>query len=250
MKTELSDLLELAAAAQGSWEPHWSGFVPGADQEAALDSLEALSELTVHRWGGFAAAERQRFVLVHSELACDLSALQDQDLIGVELLGNFLFDPAEADDFRQALLQAGLPAAGIGDIWLRGDRGAQAVLQSNAAELLAEHEVLVRTVPITVQLRPLAELQPPPPRQPRRFSSVEASLRLDAVGSAGFGLSRSRMAGLIRAGAVRLNWQPATSPSKELRCGDCVQLQNRGELVLEGAELTKKNRWRVALIRR
>ena len=78
---------------------------------------------------------------------------------------------------------------------------------------------------------------------------MEASLRLDAVGSAGFGVSRNRMAELIRSGAVRINWQPATSPSRELRCGDRVQLQNRGELVLERAERTQKQRWRVELSR-
>jgi RNA-binding protein YlmH len=35
------------------------------------------------------------------------------------------------------------------------------------------------------------------------FTSIEASLRLDAVGSAGFRMSRSKMADLISSGAVK-----------------------------------------------
>ena len=41
-----------------------------------------------------------------------------------------------------------------------------------------------------------------------------------------------------------------SSPSKEITSGDRVQLQGKGELMIETAELTKKNRWRIELIRR
>lgn len=245
-----ASLLDLAEAAQRSWQPQWSGFLDGSAQESALHELGSLSELSLRRWGGFAGAERQRFVLSHADLGDGLEDLANHDLVGVELLGNFLFDPAEPDDFRRALHSVGLPDEAIGDIWLRGDRGAQAVAVGSAVQGLEQQPLEVRSVSVTAQLRPLESLQPPPPRQARRLTSVEASLRLDAIASAGFGLSRSRMAELIRAGAVRINWQPVTSPSRELGCGDQVQLQSRGELVLESAELTKKNRWRVSMLRR
>jgi RNA-binding protein YlmH len=142
-----------------------------------------------------------------------------------------------------------MPSAALGDLWLRGDRGAQAIALADAATALEGRDLTVRTVGVSVLQRPLDALQLPQPRKPRRLSSVEASLRLDAVGSAGFGVSRSRMSALIRQGAVRLNWQPVSSPSKELTCGDRVQLQGRGELILERAELTQKQRWRVELLR-
>jgi len=78
---------------------------------------------------------------------------------------------------------------------------------------------------------------------------VEASLRLDAVASAGLGLSRNRMAEQIRAGAVRVNWQVVTSPSRELRCGDRVRLEGRGELEVLEIQPTKRDRWRLQLRR-
>jgi RNA-binding protein YlmH len=78
---------------------------------------------------------------------------------------------------------------------------------------------------------------------------VEASQRLDAVASAGFGLSRNRMATLIREGAVRIDWKVVTSPSRELAVGERVQLEGRGELRVEAVSETKRGRWRIHLIR-
>ena len=107
----------------------------------------------------------------------------------------------------------------------------------------------MRTVEVQLEARSLDQLQLPAQRQPRRFHTVEASLRLDAVASAGFGISRSRMAELIRQGSVRLNWQPITSPSRLLVAGDRVQLEGRGELRLDSATATKRERWRIELVR-
>jgi RNA-binding protein YlmH len=58
------------------------------------------------------------------------------------------------------------------------------------------------------------------------------------------------MAELVRSGAVRINWQPTNSPSRELGLGDRVQLEGRGELELLEVQLTKRDRWRLVLQRR
>jgi photosystem II S4 domain protein len=170
-------------------------------------------------------------------------------LMGLEISGNFLFDPAERTDFRAGLLALGPPEDTLGDIWVRGDRGAQAVVTAEQAAALDGRPTSVRTVEVRLEARPLDQLQLPAQRQPRRFQTVEASLRLDAVASAGFGISRNRMAELIRQGSVRINWQPITSPSRLLVAGDRVQLEGRGELRLEAVQATKRDRWRIALVR-
>jgi photosystem II S4 domain protein len=243
----LAALISQAETALRTWEPQWSPFVGAAVLEEANLRLGALSELQLSSWGGHPHAERRRLQLGRAEL--EPAATATADLAGVELLGNFLFDPATPDDFRTALLASGVEAGDLGDLWVRGDRGAQAIVTAAAAAALNGCSIQVRSVPTQASGRTLDSLQLPTPRLPRRLSTVEASLRLDAVGSAGFGLSRSRMAELIRQGAVRLNWQPVTSPSRELACGDRVQVQGRGELQVETAELTRKNRWRVELLR-
>jgi len=239
----------LAATALRSWEPQWTPFLEGDVRLQALQELASLGDLQVQSWGGYPGAERQRLLLAPSELPLEPPSAADDGLRGLELLGNFLFDPAEPDDFRQALHASGLEAGALGDLWLRGDRGAQGLVLGCAAGLLATEELIVRSVPVLVQERERGLLQLPAPRVARRFNSVEASLRLDAVGSAGFGVSRNRMAELIRSGAVRLNWSAVSTGSKELKIGDRIQLQGKGELVVEAAQLTKRNRWRVELLR-
>ena len=72
----------------------------------------------------------------------------------------------------------------------------------------------VRTVPVQTRAVALSELQVRAPRV-EELSSCESSLRLDAVASAGFRLSRGKMSDLIKSGrhlgegcAVRQQWPP------------------------------------------
>jgi len=58
------------------------------------------------------------------------------------------------------------------------------------------------------------------------------------------------MAELIRAGAVRVNWQVVSSPSRELRCGDRIRLEGKGELEILEIQATKRERWRLVMQRR
>ena len=168
----------------------------------------------------------------------------------MRLEGNFLFDRAEPEDMRQALIDLGVTADGIGDLWLRGDRGAQAVCTPDAAGRLNGQTGRVRDVTLTVEAVSIDSLQWPAQRLPKRFSSVEASRRLDAIASAGFGLSRSKVTRQIREGRLRLNWHPVRQASRDLNVGDRLQLQDRGSVEVLNLELTKRDRWRVEMLRR
>jgi photosystem II S4 domain protein len=265
----LEPLIASAETVLRTWQPQWTPFLGGALREEAEACLGQLSELTLHSDGGYPGAERRRLLLQRRESSQEPSQLAGElageragelagelpkelagELTGLEISGNFLFDPAEADDLRQALWAAGAAAADLGDVWRLGDRGGQAIVTRDLAQRLHGCQTNVRSVEVRLEARPLAELQLPAVRNPKRFSTVEASLRLDAVASAGFGLSRARMAELIRQGEVRINWRSVSSPSKELAVGDRVQLAGRGELELEQMALTKRDRWRLTLFRR
>jgi photosystem II S4 domain protein len=245
----LSALIEAAEAALRTWEPVWSGFVAAAEREEAMVLLGSLSELSLIGEGGYPGAERQRLLLQRAEAAVHPAGVAS-GLAGLEISGNFLFDPADAAAMAAALVAAGAAVQELGDLWLRGDRGAQAIVTEALARRLDGGTAQVGSVAVSFQWRPLEALQPPQPRLAKRLTTVEASLRLDAVASAGFGLSRARMAERIRAGAVRINWQPVTSPSRELSCGDRVRLDDRGELEVLAIERTKRDRFRLDLMRR
>jgi RNA-binding protein YlmH len=57
------------------------------------------------------------------------------------------------------------------------------------------------------------------------------------------------MAALIRQGAVRIDWQVVTSPSRELAVGDRIQLAEKGELVILAIEPTRRERFRIRMER-
>jgi photosystem II S4 domain protein len=249
----LEPLIASAETVLRTWQPQWTPFLGGALREEAESCLGQLSELALRSEGGYPGAERRRLLLRRRDSSQEPPALTGElagDLAGLEISGNFLFDPAESDDLRQALWAAGAADGALGDVWCLGDRGGQAIVTLELAQQLHDRQASLRTVEVRLEARPLAELQLPAVRQPRRLTTVEASLRLDAIASAGFGLSRSRMAELIRRGEVRINWRSASSPSRELALGDRVQLAGRGELELEQLALTKRDRWRLTLLRR
>jgi photosystem II S4 domain protein len=244
----LEPLIAAAEEALRTWEPVWTAFLAPELREEAEARLGGLSELSLASLGGVAGAERRRLLLQRVEVAQEPGSLS-APLTGLEISGNFLFDPAEPADVRAGLLAAGAEEGEIGDVWLRGERGGQAVLDPALAARLDGTAARVRTVEVRLEARPLVELQPPPARVARRISTVEASLRLDAVASAGFGVSRSRMAERIREGGVRVNWQPVHNPSRELSVGERVRLEGRGELRIEEVNETKRGRWRIVMER-
>jgi photosystem II S4 domain protein len=253
---ELEALIQLAEQVLRTWQPLWSPFVTAAVREEAAERLGCLSELSLGADGGWPQAERCRLLLSRSDAGIAAEADPGSTPIaGLELSGNFLFDAASPADFRDALANAGADPGELGDLWVRGDRGAQLLATPGLAARLLEAQatgapLLVRTVEVRIEGLTPDRLQFPSRPLPRRLSSVEASCRLDAVASAGFGLSRNRMGELIRSGAVRVNWTAVTSPSRELVAGERIQLEGRGELTIETVEATKRQRWWLQMTRR
>ena len=145
----------IAAAEQGlrSWEPVWTDFMDGGLREEAEQRLAALAELDLASWGGFPGAERRRLLLQRRETALAANALPS-GLLGLEISGNFLFDQAERADFRSGLLAAGASQGDLGDIWLRGDRGAQAIVTASLASALDGLGASVRSVEVRLEVRP------------------------------------------------------------------------------------------------
>lgn len=244
-------LQELADRCLRSRQPLWTGFWGPRVWEDALRRMAGLEDLQLRAEGGHPRAERRRlgFSLRCSpgESATPTDPAAPLGLL--DLTGDFLFDPASAGAVGAALQGLGAREDDLGDVLLRGDRGGLLIVTPELQQRFDGQTVQVGSVAARLAAAPWERLNAQP-LQERIISTVEASLRLDAVASAGFGLSRSRLADLIRQGRVRIDWQPVTSPSRELRLGQRVQLEGRGELELLAADLTRRDRWRLQLRRR
>ena len=106
----------------------------------------------------------------------------------------------------------------------------------------------VRSVPVRTQRIDISELKIREPKK-KELTTVEASLRLDAVASAGFGMSRSKMVDLIDSNDVRVNWKEVTQASSQVKTGDLIAIRGKGRLEVGEIAVTKKDRYRVQLTR-
>lgn len=241
----LARLIDLAEQSIRTWEPAISDFLSPPELTEAQERLGRLTELQLLPWGGYPQAERQRLAIARSEMPLEVEQIA---IAAVEIAGNFLFDPASHRDFLGSLLGTGLVREKVGDILVLGDRGAQALVVPELVEFLGIHLTQVRSVPVKSREIPLTELRVPTPRV-KQLTTVEASLRLDAIASAGFGLSRSKMVDLIAGGDVRVNWKSVTQPSTQLKSGDLVTVRGKGRLSIGEIQVTKKERYRLELTR-
>ncbi|UFP95925.1 photosystem II S4 domain protein [Gloeobacter morelensis] len=241
----LARVLDLAETALRDWSVVTSDFYSPPEVGECLDVFSRLVEVHATAWGGYPQAERRRIAVSRDNIAIETAAIP---LAAVDIRGNFLFDAASHRDFLGAILGTGIVRGKVGDILVLGDRGAQALVAPELVPFLQTSLTSVRTVPVQVVPIGFEELRIRPP-QTKEITSVEASLRIDAIGSAGFGLSRNKMVESIESGEVTLNWKTVTQPSKNVQTGDRITLRGRGRLEVGPVDTTKKGRYRVQMIR-
>ena len=151
---------------------------------------------------------------------------------------------------KSILIQNGVIEEKIGDIWTIGDRGAQGILDNLDIENLNEKFFYLRDVKVKINIVSLNELQIPVGRSKKIINTVEASKRLDAIASAGFRISRKKILERLETGALRLNGTKVNKPTITLKIGDKLQLENKGFVEILDLEITKRERWKVKLLRK
>ncbi|HIK36856.1 MAG: photosystem II S4 domain protein [Geminocystis sp.] len=244
-REEVAKILDKAEKALKTWELVITDFVSPAVLAEIERLFSNLTEVKLISWGGYATAERQRIGIFRQEMEADINQIP---LVALDIAGNFLFDTATHRDFLGAILATGIVRDKVGDIIVLGERGAQVIVTPEIAEFLETSLTRVRSVPVTVSRIELSQLKVSPPKT-KTMTTVEASCRLDAVASFGFGISRSKMASAIVNGDVRVNWKEVTQPSYNLRVGDLVSFRGKGRLQIDNIEVTKRERYRISLTR-
>jgi photosystem II S4 domain protein len=237
--------IDRAQQAMKTWEVILTDFLSPPEWEEIQQVFARLTEVQLLSWGGYPQAERQRMAIARSELSLDRSQVS---VAALDIAGNFLFDPATHRDFLGAILGTGIVREKVGDIIVLGERGAQAIVVPELVEFLEANLKQVRSVPVKTERIDLNQLKVREPKK-KELTSVEASLRLDAIASAGFGISRNQMVELIAAGDVRVNWKEVTQPSSLVKTGDLIAIRGKGRLQVGEIAVTKKDRYRVQLTR-
>jgi photosystem II S4 domain protein len=244
-RDSLARVIDLAEQAIKTWEVVLTDFFSPPELAEIQRVFGKLTEVQILASGGYPQAERQRIAITRSELPLDVSQVS---VALVDIAGNFLFDTASHRDFLGAMLGTGIVREKTGDIIVLGERGAQAIVVPELVEFLQMSLKQVRSV--AVQTRPVdfSELKVREPKK-KELTTVEASLRLDAVASAGFGMSRSKMVDFIEGGDVRVNWKDISQASAQVKSGDLIAIRGKGRLEVGDIAVTKKDRYRIQLTR-
>lgn len=238
-------VVDQADQAIKTWDVILSDFLSPPESVEVQRVFARLTDVQLVSWGGYPQAERQRLAIARSELLLDSTQVA---IAALEIAGNFLFDPATHRDFLGAMLGTGIVRDKVGDLIVLGERGAQAIVIPEMVEFLELHLIQVRSVPVKTRRIELGELKIREPKK-KELTTVEASLRLDAIASAGFGMSRTKMADLIEGGEVRVNWKEINSASHAVKEGDLIAIRGKGRVEVGEIAITKKDRYRVQLTR-
>ena len=250
-KKETEELINIANLAHKHWETYWTGFNSTYVCEEILKDFENLNDFKFFIYGGFSSSQRSRIACFRGD------NIPEEDLLksnfpaqGIKIYGNFLFDNATQDDFKSLLNEIGLNQLKVGDIWTIGDRGAQGIIDNLDIEHLDEKIFYLRDVKVKINLVGIDELQIPSGRTKKLVNTVEASTRLDAIASAGFRVSRTKIIERIENGMLRLNGSKVNKPTINLKIGDKLELENKGFIEILNLEITKRERWKVKLLRK
>lgn len=244
-RDSVARVIDQADQAIKTWEVVMTDFLSPPELAETQRVFSRLTDVQLVAWGGYPQAERQRLAIAREEVPIEQGNVE---VAALEIAGNFLFDTATHRDFLGAMLGTGIVRDKTGDVIVLGERGAQAIVAPELVEFLEMNLLQVRSVPVKTQRITLSELKIREPKK-KELTTVEASLRLDAIASAGFGMSRSKMADLIDGGDVRVNWKETTQASSHVKTGDLIAISGKGRLQVGEVTVTKKDRYRVQLTR-
>ncbi len=250
-KKETEELINIANLAYKHWETYWTGFNSTYVCEEILKDFENLNDFKFFIYGGFSSSQRSRIACFRGDNIPEEDALKSNfPAQGIKINGNFLFDNATQDDFRSLLIENGVNQLKVGDIWTLGDRGAQGIIDNLDIEHLDDKIFYLRDVKVKINVVGIDELQIPSGRSKKLVNTVEASTRLDAIASAGFRVSRTKIIERIENGMLRLNGSKVNKPTINLKIGDKLELENKGFIEILNLEITKRERWKVKLLRK
>ncbi|MCD7466604.1 hypothetical protein HAX54_003446 [Datura stramonium] len=241
---DVKRIVELAERASLRREVLHTDFLTPPVLKESMLVLERLADLKIVAQGGYPEAERCRLSVGHPE-----ALTSDPDNVAaLSISGNFSFQPCSHGDFLGAILGTGIARNKLGDILLQGEKGVHVLVVPELSDFLVSALDKVGNVSVSCKKIPLLALEYEPPRT-KSLKSIEASLRLDAVASAGFKVSRTKMASLISSGDVRVNWSTVTKSNTTIKTGDMISVSGEGRLKIGEISSTRKRKFAVELIR-
>ena len=224
-----------------------SDFISEPDAHAAEILINTVKADNFTFFGGYADAERKCVVFlpdyyteddINDEPSlCDISYVK----VAVDK-----FNASSADfshrDVLGSLMGLGIERDLIGDIVAEGGQAVFAV-KSKIVPFITENLVKISRYPVGIDVFDKYEMTPK--QDFSAGSDTVASMRLDAVVSSIFSISRSAASDAVSGGLVGVNGMPVTKSDRSVGEGDKLSLRGKGKAVIDSVGgFSKKGRIR------
>lgn len=201
------------------------------------------SGIHVYFFGGYEGAERKVGWIAPDYL---VPSIEDSEVTAVSIQGDTRFLDVDHGDYMGAILGLGIKRDKIGDILVH-EHGCHLITVKEICDYILIHLNQVHRLQVGTAEIGLDKLIVPD-KQFEEMSFTVASLRLDAVASDAYRMSRAKILAPISTGKIKVNWKTTTDPSLHLAQGDVVSVKGLGRFeLLEVEGPTKKGRIRIKI---
>lgn len=211
-------------------------FLDPYERLLAKSILNRFMDINYIEAGGFSTAERKIIVVFPHYF--------DTSIVPEYLSYLRISGPLEGlthKDYLGAILGLGIKRPKVGDILIH-ESHTDIIIKEEISDfvLLNLEKIGNRKIFIEEISKELIE---EPIISYKEIRKTLSSYRLDVYISAAYNLPRQESLKLIKSGYVKVNWEPITKGSKELKVGDMVSVRGFGRSILHSVEgVSKKGR--------
>lgn len=198
--------------------------------------LKTIRDIKYKIFGGYEEAERKMICFYPDYVDLEYYDFPI-DIIKIQLNSKFS-DNINHRHYLGSILNTGIERSKLGDIIVI-DNYAIAFIKRSISEYVLNNLTKVSNVKAETSLIDFNDLHLPQKKY-KIIKTTVASLRLDAIISAAFNLSRAKASQFITTEKVNLNWICTKSSSTTVKSGDIFSLKGYGRAKLE--EVTGKTR--------
>jgi len=234
-EARIKDLINIA---QKNAVKRASNFLDPGEQQMAEYIAGKFPGIGFYFEGGYPEAER-RIMIVFPDYLEEQPFVPPLGALRVTPTGDHKH-PGHRD-YLGAILGLGIAREKTGDL-LVGREHCDVILKEEVLEYIGLNLARVGSVPVSVEEISTREIS----RPNAAFKEVKgtvASMRLDAVASLAFGISRSKITPYIKGENLRVNFKTVKDPSTPVKEGDVISAARLGRIkVIEVGGQSKKGR--------
>ncbi len=239
----LESIDSLSGRVENEYRPILTNFLNPRQLYILTSIINRYDGIRFSTYGGYPDAELQRAILYPDYFTPEL---EDFKISRFEIDYPSKFATLSHGQILGSIMGAGVQRDVVGDIITDGETW-QFMVQSEMADYVDTQVDRIGKIKIKLLAISAGDLIAPIDESETVTTTV-SSMRVDALVSEGFHISRHHAKELVDSGLIRVNWVETERPDLELSVKDIVSVRGYGRIVIqEIAGVTKKDKVRVVI---